>query len=151
IASIQAGSVSSVGRPGWAASARSHGSGSNPAVLHRRVSPTDRSAIIPPHAPPTGSIVNAAFGLRETGPAPGAGVLARRDRTGAGGAADGPVAVGDGWMPAQPMALEIGFDVGRLPTRQRIDAQLALDIREGGQAGARLGLEALAPGKPGGI
>src|SRR4051812_4493236 len=59
--------------------------------------------------------VESALGLVRTGPAPGAGVLARSDRAGARRAADRAVAQLEQRVDRHLMALEIGVDVVLAP------------------------------------
>src|SRR4051794_863084 len=64
-----------------------------------------------PILPPISSAVDAALGLAAAGPPPGAGVLARRDRPGAGRAADGAVAELEQRVDRHLVPLDVGVDV----------------------------------------
>src|SRR5436305_8346263 len=72
---------------------------------------------------PIGRPVNAAFGLGQSGPAPGARIIrcAALDRT--GNAADRAIALSDQRMARQVVVLDIIFDIFGIESGERFDLE----------------------------
>src|SRR5262245_20734582 len=98
----------------------------------------------------TGSAVEAALGLVETGPATGAGVLAVADRTGARPAADRRVAALDERVHGQVPVLDVALHVEVGPRREWLDLHEALPdvVRDDRRVGPACVLVAAQPRHP---